>query len=114
MSAIGWRKVGWGQGARLKVTSHRFPYSLRTTEIGYTDKYMPELKGILAIWKEFEPAFYNDIVTRSQDYVTNRIASIAAKFPLGGPTGNDAVTKLLYESEELKKSISQIAFPLGK
>lgn len=24
MSAIGWRRVGWGQGARLRVTSHRF------------------------------------------------------------------------------------------
>lgn len=80
----------------------------------YADKYMPELKGILAAWEEFEPAFYKDIVSTSQKYVTNRIATIATKFPLGGPLGNDAVTKLLYESEELKKSISQIAFSLGK
>lgn len=84
------------------------------TEIGYADKYIPELKGISAVWKEFEPAFYNNIVSLSQKYVTNRIAEIAAKFPLGGPTGNDAVAKLLYESEELKKSIGQITFPLDK
>ncbi|KAJ5462318.1 hypothetical protein N7530_010523 [Penicillium desertorum] len=84
------------------------------TEIGYADKYIPELKGMSAIWKEFEPAFYNHIVSTSQKYVTNRIAEIAQKFPLGNPTGNDAVTKLSYGSEELKKSISQITFHLKK
>jgi chitinase len=84
------------------------------TEIGYADKYIPELRGMSAIWKEFEPAFYNHIISTFQKYMTNRIAEIAQKFPLGSPTGNDAVTKLLYESEELEKSISQITFPLKK
>lgn len=31
-------------------------------EIGYADKYMPELKGVLVIWKEFEPASYAEVV----------------------------------------------------
>ncbi|KAJ6071566.1 hypothetical protein N7499_009580, partial [Penicillium canescens] len=82
------------------------------TEMGYADKYIPDLKGISSAWKEFEPAFYNNIVSISHNYVSNRITEIAAKFPLGGSAGNEAVTKLLYESEELKKALPQISFPL--
>lgn len=82
------------------------------TEMGHADKYIADLKGISSAWKEFEPAFYNHIVSISHNYVSNRITEIAAKFPLGGSAGNEAVTKLLYESEELKKALPQISFPL--
>jgi chitinase len=82
--------------------------------MGYADKYIPDLKGILAAWNEFEPAFYSHIVSTSHNYVSNRIAEIAAKFLQGGSMGNEAVTKLVYESEELKKALSQIKFPLTK
>lgn len=68
-------------------------------EMEYADKYMPELKGILAIWKEFEPAFYADMVNVAQQNFLSRISQIAAKYPLGGSVSNDAVTKLIYESE---------------
>lgn len=81
------------------------------TEMGYADKYIPDLKGILAAWKEFEPAFYNHIVSTSHTYVSNRIAQIAAKFPLGGSVSNEAVKKLVYESEQPKKALTQIRFP---
>lgn len=82
------------------------------TEIGYANKYIPDLKGISSALKEFEPVFYNNIMSISHNYVSNRITEIAAKFPLGVSAGNEAVTKLLYESEELKKALPQISFPL--
>ena len=72
---------------------------------------MPELKGILAIWKEFEPAFYDQIVKHSQNFLTTRIGLIHQKFPLGGTSG-DIVSKMVYEAEQLKKAVDQIAFKL--
>lgn len=81
-------------------------------EMEYADKYMPELKGILAIWTEFESAFYSNMVKVAQENFLSRIAQIAAKYPLGGSVSNDAVTKLVYESEQLKKAVDQIAFKL--
>ncbi|KAJ5896531.1 uncharacterized protein N7473_005930 [Penicillium subrubescens] len=78
----------------------------------YADKHMPELKGILAIWKEFEPAFYSNMVKVAQDNFLSRISQIAAKYPLGGSVSNDAVTKMIYEYEQLKKAVDQIAFKL--
>jgi chitinase len=70
---------------------------------------MPGLEGMLAIWKEFEPAFYENLVQHGQTYLTTRIGLIHQKFPLGGATG-DVVSKVVYEAEQLKKAIDQIAF----
>ncbi|OGE51111.1 hypothetical protein PENARI_c014G00094 [Penicillium arizonense] len=80
-------------------------------EFEYADKYMPELKGILAIWKEFEPAFYDQIVKHSQNFLKTRIGLVHQKFPLGG-ISDDIVSKVVYEAEQLKKAVDQIAFKL--
>lgn len=68
-------------------------------------------RGILAIWKEFEPAFYEQIVTHAQNFVNTRIGMIHQKFPLGGASG-DLVSKVVYEAEQLKKAVNQIKFKL--
>lgn len=79
-------------------------------EFQLADEHMPELQGIHAIWKEFEPAFYAQVVQFAQDYVNNRLLAISQKFPLGG--GNVVVRQLVYEAQQLSKSVSQIKFPL--
>lgn len=63
------------------------------------------------IWKESEPAFYADVVRFAQEYVNSRIPGITQKFPLRGSVGNLAVTKLVYEAEQLSKAVSEIKFP---
>ncbi|KAF4224513.1 hypothetical protein CNMCM8980_007536 [Aspergillus fumigatiaffinis] len=77
---------------------------LLAKEIEYADQYMPELKGILAIWKEFEPDFYANAVKFASTFVSGRIAEINQKFPLGGTLGNPAVSKLVYEASLLAKA----------
>lgn len=63
------------------------------------------------IWKEFEPAFYAEVVRFAQEYVNSGILGITQKFPLGGSVGNLAVTKLVYEAEQFSKAVSEIKFP---
>jgi chitinase len=77
-------------------------------EIGKADKYMPELKGILDIWKEFESDYYARAVDKATEYMLARITRINCQMPLGGTLNNPAVAMLIDGAARLKEAMNRI------
>lgn len=77
-------------------------------EIGKADKYMPELKGILDIWKEFEPDYYARAVEKATEYMLARITKINSQMPLGGTLNNPVAAMLIDRAARLKEAMNQI------
>ncbi|GAM41997.1 hypothetical protein TCE0_043r15580 [Talaromyces pinophilus] len=66
-------------------------------EIGKADKYMPELKGILDIWKEFESDYYARAVDKATEYMLARKGR-SSENPLVIKTGKYYI--VLFYAEE--------------
>ncbi|OJJ42141.1 hypothetical protein ASPZODRAFT_20739 [Penicilliopsis zonata CBS 506.65] len=79
-------------------------------EIARADKYMPELKGLLSIWKEFEPDFYATMVRFAASWINARIQQVHDRFPAGGSIDNPAVLKLLYDVKLISIATNRIKF----
>jgi hypothetical protein len=86
------------------------------TEIAEADKYMPQLKGILDICKEFEPDYYARAVDKATEYVPARVTRINDQMQLGGTLNNLATAMLIDGAARLKEAIYQIELPalIGK
>ncbi|KAG6197388.1 hypothetical protein E4U50_007948 [Claviceps purpurea] len=84
---------------------------LLTAEMSRADEYMPELKGILEAWKEWEPDYYNHVVSNARNWLISRGAMIAQKFSVH-PAENPNALKLVSEAARIVSQIGQIRSPL--
>ncbi|KAG6187812.1 hypothetical protein E4U27_007679 [Claviceps purpurea] len=84
-----------------------------TTEMSHANDFIPELKGILAAWKEWEPDYYNHVVANAQGWLTTSGALIAQKFA-GDMAKNPSALILVSETARILSQIGQIKSPLSK
>ncbi|ORY61583.1 uncharacterized protein BCR38DRAFT_411445 [Pseudomassariella vexata] len=84
-----------------------------TREMGYADNYIPELKGILAAWKEWEPDYYAEVVSRASGWFTDRTRLIMQRFPNSGTLKNPAIMKFVYDTTLLAAQRDRIKSPLA-
>ncbi|KAI8949280.1 hypothetical protein F4801DRAFT_580518 [Xylaria longipes] len=77
------QKIGFSESGRLLVK-----------ELEYAEEFIPQLKGIVKAWGEWEPDYYDNA------------------FPNGGTTVNPAVAKLVYETVQLAKKKDRIVCPV--
>ncbi|KAM0477469.1 hypothetical protein ACHAPX_005782 [Trichoderma viride] len=72
---------------------------------------MPELKGILAAWKEWEPDYYDHVVSLAKNWLITRGGFIAQEFA-GDLANNPAALKLVSSAAQVVSQIDQIKSPL--
>lgn len=82
-----------------------------TNEMKYADEFMPELKGILAAWKEWKPDYYDHVVSLARNWLITRGGFIAQKFA-GDLANNPAALKLVSSAAQVVSQIDQIKSPL--
>ncbi|UNI22105.1 Chitinase [Purpureocillium takamizusanense] len=82
-----------------------------TAEMAHADEFIPELKGILEAWKEWEPDYYNHVVSLATEWLTSRGAMITQKFG-SGIANNPAALKLTSEAAQIVSQVGQIRSPL--
>lgn len=82
-----------------------------TNEMSHADEFIPELKGILAAWQEWEPDYYNHVVSLATEWLTTRGAMVAQKFA-GDVANNPAALKLVSEAAQVVSQVGQIKSPL--
>lgn len=83
-----------------------------TAEMRHADEFIPELKGILAAWKEWEPDYYDHVVSLATAWLTNRGAMVAQKFA-GGVANNPNALKLVSEAALIVSQVGRIKSPLS-
>ncbi|KAK8109874.1 hypothetical protein PG999_008011 [Apiospora kogelbergensis] len=81
------------------------------TEMGHADEFTPDLKGILAAWKEWEPDYYDRVVSEATTWLTTRGAMVAQKFA-GSVANNPAASKFVSEAALVVSQAGQIKSPL--
>ncbi|EEQ34605.1 symbiotic chitinase [Microsporum canis CBS 113480] len=81
-----------------------------TREIAFTDNNMPGLKGLLPIWKEFEPDYYATAVKFATKFIHTHVNAINDKFPTGSVSGNVAASLLVHTANQLVRAVGQIKF----
>nr|KAI0406599.1 hypothetical protein F4802DRAFT_556676 [Xylaria palmicola] len=94
-------QIGFSESGKLLVK-----------ELKYAEEYIPQLKGIVAAWAEWETDYYDNAVRSAASWLTTRSSYIIDKFPNGGTTVNPAVSKLVYETIQLAKQKNRIMSPL--
>lgn len=81
-------------------------------EMARADQYMPELKGILAAWKEWEVDYYAHVAFLAKDWLENRGGLIAEKFA-GNLANNPSALKLVTQAAQLVGQAKLIKSPLA-
>ncbi|KAI0863675.1 hypothetical protein F4860DRAFT_521760 [Xylaria cubensis] len=94
-------QTGFAESGRLLVK-----------ELEYAEEFIPQLKGIVKAWAEWEPDYYDNAVRSATKWLLLRSNYILDKFPNGGTTVNPAVAKLVYETIQLAKQKDRIVSPL--
>ncbi|KAI0200144.1 hypothetical protein F4808DRAFT_461010 [Astrocystis sublimbata] len=85
-----------------------------TAEMRYANQYMPELKGILAAWQEWEKDYYDFVTSEALKWLTERGALVAQKFAgAGGLAENPAALKLISGAAQIMSQAGQIKSPLS-
>ncbi|KAM7215378.1 hypothetical protein V8F06_009239 [Rhypophila decipiens] len=69
------------------------------------------LKGILAAWKEWEPDYYNRVVSLATEWVILRGGMVTQTFA-SGAANNPAALKLASEAAQVVAQVGQIKSPL--
>uniref|UniRef100_A0A0N7HV81 chitinase n=1 Tax=Hypocrella siamensis TaxID=696354 RepID=A0A0N7HV81_9HYPO len=82
-----------------------------TNEMQHADEFIPELKGILAAWKEWEPDYYEVVTSKATKWLVDRGGLIAGKFV--NTVNNPAAVKLASEAAQLVAQAGQIRSPLS-
>ncbi|KAG6045484.1 hypothetical protein E4U39_002350 [Claviceps sp. Clav50 group G5] len=73
---------------------------------------IPELKGILAAWKELEPDYYDHVVANAQSWLSDVAGKIVQN--LAGNTVNSLNAGILVsEAAQIRSQIGQIKSPLS-
>lgn len=95
-----------GQAIRPMVEAVR---EAQLKEIQNMEAHIPELKGILAIWKEFEPAYYAMVESKAGTWAAELTAYITLTMGNGaGLSGNKAM--LAYTAQQLSKRLGELKF----
>ncbi|UKZ93576.1 uncharacterized protein TrAFT101_008486 [Trichoderma asperellum] len=81
------------------------------TEMKYADEFIPELKGILAAWKEWEPDYYDHVVSLATNWLLTRGGLINQKFA-GSVENNPAALKLVTSAAQIVSQVGRIKSPL--
>ncbi|KAL4995197.1 hypothetical protein BDV10DRAFT_188313 [Aspergillus recurvatus] len=80
-------------------------------ELTNYENYMG-MKGVVNVWKEFEPDYYAAIVANALAFTTRSINKIERGFSGQATIGNAAVAQLIFTAGVLKQNLHQIRFPL--
>lgn len=83
-----------------------------TSEMKNADEFMPELKGILAAWKEWEPDYYDHVVSLATEWLIVRGGLIAQTFA-GDIANNPAALKLVSSAAMILSQVNRIKSPLA-
>jgi hypothetical protein len=84
-------------------------------EIQNTEQYIPELKGILDVWKESEPAYFNMASKTAVEFVKEAAAQVVKKYGTGAGQP-DYIRQVVFLARQFAqpKMLEKVKFTLDR